>query len=214
LAAVSVSGAANAEQIRYRDLLAGVDAFGKYRHYAPNSTLSFYLGPVAALAGPPPIAMALQTDTNDFPVPMAADGKFALPVEKDVGTDDAYLVANRADGTVEVIPTVRSPGDTESSIRLGDLRLQCEVSWAIEKQNVPKAVRAFFFIGGRMCHSSKIAVNYFKAPHKLSKAVLSHADRHLDLRVLSDGRTYWPPLGDTSWPDDSVVTLTFAEVQK
>ncbi len=213
LAPVAVTGAANAAQIRYRDLLAGVEAFHKYRHYAPNATLSFYLAPQSEVAASPPIALELQTEKRDIDVPVAADGKFALPSEKDVGDDDGFLVANRADGKVGVEPRVRSIADNETQFRLGDLRLQCEVSWAIEKQNVPKAIRTFFFIGGRMCHSSKIAVNYFHSPHKLSKVELSYNGRHADIPVARDDLTLWPPLGDTSWPDDAVVTLTFKGVE-
>ena len=209
LAPVAVTGASNAAQINYSDLLAGVAAFKKYRHYAPNATLTFFLGPQSEIAAAPPITLDLQTDTNDFTVPVSADGKFDLPDAKTVAGGDGYLVANRADGKVGVVPTVRSGADTETAFRLGDLRLQCEVSWAIEKQHVPKAVRSFFFIGGRMCHSSKIAVNYFHASHKLSKAELSYQARQTTVPVAHDGVTFWPPLGDTSWPDDATVTLTF-----
>ncbi|MGA9334130.1 MAG: hypothetical protein WBV39_07630 [Rudaea sp.] len=212
LAPVSVTGAANAAEIRYRDLLAGVAAFKKYRHYAPDATLSFYLAPRSKIAASPALILQLQTAGSQIDVPVAENGQFALPTEKDAGGDDGYLVANRAAGTVGVVPTVRSAGDTDTVLRLGDLRLQCEVSWAIEKQNVPKAIRSFFFLAGRMCHSSRIAVNYFHAVRKLRKALLIYAGRQVNVVIAQDGHTYRPPLGDTKWPDDALVMLTFDDV--
>jgi hypothetical protein len=211
LATVVVRGAANPERIRYSDLLAGVDAFNKYRHYAPAAALSFFLldeKPAAPTA--PAVSLVLRTDAKDIAVPVATDGKFDLPTTAQVGGKDGYLVANRAARTVGVEPTVRSTADTDTAIRLGDLRLQCEVSWAIEKQNVPKSVRSFFFLGGGMCHSSKIAVNYFHGKHQLAAAMLSDKGKRIPLKILRDGVTYWVPLGDTSWPDDADVTLIFA----
>jgi hypothetical protein len=158
----------------------------------------------------PAVSLVLRTDAKDIAVPVATDGKFDLPTTAQVGGKDGYLVANRAARTVGVEPTVRSTADTDTAIRLGDLRLQCEVSWAIEKQNVPKSVRSFFFLGGGMCHSSKIAVNYFHGKHQLAAAMLSDKGKRIPLKILRDGVTYWVPLGDTSWPDDADVTLIFA----
>ncbi len=212
LSPVSVTGAANAARIRYRDLLAGVAAFKKYRHYAPDATLSFYLAPPSKIAASPAVVLQLQTTKSQIDVPVADNGKFTLPAEKDVDGDDAYLVANRRAGAVGVVPTVRSASDTDTVLRLGDLRLQCEVSWAIEKQSAPKAIRSFFFLAGRMCHSSRIAVNYFHAVRKLSKAILSYAGRQVNVVIAQDGHTYRPPLGDTKWPDDALVILTFDDV--
>jgi hypothetical protein len=212
LAPVSVSGAANAQRVRYSDLLEGEAAFKKYRQYAPQADLSFFLE-TAKPGGtvPEQTTLALQTEEKDLNVPVAVDGKFVLPDEKQVGTKEADLVANRAEGTLAIVPTVRSPGDTPTRIRLGDLRLQCEVSWAIEKQGAPKAIRAFFFVGGRMCHSSKIAVNYFHGARRLSRVELSYGKREMDATIRPNGLTYWIPIGDTSWPDDSIVTLTYAD---
>ncbi|MHB8742055.1 MAG: hypothetical protein ACYC9L_02935 [Sulfuricaulis sp.] len=209
MAPVAVTGAANAEQIRYSDLLAGVDAFKKYRHYAPAATLAFFLKDKKAAVTP--ASLMLRTDEKDFPVPVAADGKFDLPTPAQIGGKDGFLVANRKAGMTGVVPTVRSAADTDTSIRLGDLRLQCEVSWAIEKQNAPKAVRAMFFLGGRVCHSSKIAVNYFQGEHALASATLSEKGAQLPLKILSDGVTYWVPLGDTKWSDEATVTLSYAD---
>lgn len=209
LTPIAVTGAANAEQIRFRDLLAGVDAFKKYRHYAPAATLAFFLKDRRPAATP--ATLVLRTDDKDFPLPVAADGQFDLPTAAQIGGKDGDLVANRKTGTTGVVPTVRSAADTDTSIRLGDLRLQCEVSWAIEKQSVPKSVRTFFFLGGRMCHSSKIAVNYFQGEHALASATLSEKSKQLPLKIQRDGVTYWVPLGDTQWTDEAIITLTYAD---
>ena len=214
LALVVVTGAVNAERIRYSDLLAGVDAFNRYRHYAPAAALTFFLldeKPVAPTA--PASSLELRTDAKDIAVPVATDGKFDLPTTAEAGGKEGYLVANRAADTVSVVPTVRSATGTDTAIRLGDLRLQCEVSWAIEKQNAPKTVRSLFFLGGGMCHSSKISVNYFHGKQPLAAATLSDNGRHIPLKILRDGVTYWVPLGDSSWPDDATVTLIYADMQ-
>lgn len=211
LAAVHVTGSTNAAQVRYSDLLAGVAAFHRYRHYAPRATLLFYLGPQAQVAASPPVTLEMQTTNDQINVPVATDGQFVLPAEKDVGGRDGYLVANRPEGAVGIGAIVRSDADSDRVLRLGDLRLQCEADWAIEKQNVPKSVRSLFYLAGRTCHSSKIAVNYFRAPHDLRTAILSYGDRQVPLLIRNDKRTYWPPLGDKTWPDDAMVTLIFAD---
>ena len=131
---IVVIGYKNAEGKLYANMLKGLDAFSKHHGLAPNAELRFLLRPRGQAATLEGITVNISGESEFAPIKVAPDGTFSLPKISSPVDDDAELVLNRKRGEVVWRPYVRSPGTTEDSWRLGDLRLECEVGWAIERE--------------------------------------------------------------------------------
>jgi hypothetical protein len=94
--------------------------------------------------------------------------------------------------------------------RLGDLRLECEVLWAIEYDDTPFIVRNSFRLLGGPCKSSKVAMT-FGTPGRVASATIVAGERREALAVGKNRQSFRPPLHDTSWGDDAVIEFQFAD---
>ena len=167
---------------------------------APGSTLFF------RISGVPTEGLALTLRDGDavIALPIDAAGRVVLP---DLATRDWTLVANRTRGTLQLRPLVMSTGTTMEDRRLGDLRLECAVKWAVAP-DVPFPVRAMFNAAGG-CRSSRIAF-YFKSPQPVAAASVTAADGTVTaLPVRPGGTSYRPPLSDRTLSDDMRVAIRF-----
>jgi hypothetical protein len=97
--------------------------------------------------------------------------------------------------------------------RLGDLRLDCKVRVAIVKEEIP--LWATLTINGLLLSTDwcgkikeKGGLSY-PSPQSLAKATLVEGERSKDLR--STEHRYSVPIGDTSWSDDALVQLQYAQ---
>jgi hypothetical protein len=131
---------------------------------------------------------------------------------------------------------IRSPGLPPNTRRLGDLRLECEVGMeaALISNNAPSLLR-WLLEGPEYCNRTDPHPLYlFFADRPIfSVALVAGARREVlsvdnlyaaasrnpewkaelpycDCEVLVD-RAYTLPLGDRSWPDDSLVELEYME---
>jgi hypothetical protein len=206
--AVEISGTKDPELKSYRNMLKGLDAFEKYHKLAPNALLRFILKPnkdVDALQG---LKLNIQGDTLSIPVEIASDGSFTLVRNKLAEQENADLVLNRKKASMRWRPLIRSEGVGQNQLRLGDLRLECEILWAIESDEAPFLIRNLFRLAGGLCHSSKISYNMIIPNLKL--ATLISGDRKL---ILADAKrdkfrdSLVPPLYDETWNDDAIIAL-------
>jgi hypothetical protein len=108
---------------------------------------------------------------------------------------------------------IRTPGLRDNARRLGDLRLECKVSVAIAKKDVPfwlVAAANTVLLTGDWC--SKLTgeakgLSYL-SPAELTAATLIQGERKLAL--TTNQRNYTVPIGDPSWEDDALVELSYA----
>ncbi|WP_374349360.1 hypothetical protein [Chitinimonas sp.] len=193
----------------YRTMLAGLDAFERHHALAPLATLQLQLRPRSADASLAGVTLAIDSASVHIDVPIDVHGSFTLPRHQQAEDEAADLLLNRKRGDFGWLPAIHSPSVPADSRRLGDLRLECEIRWAVERGDAPPTVRDAFAAAGGACHSRLIAVS-FAAPYRLAQISLKHAaqEQALPVTLLSpDRKSYTVPLYDTHWPDDTLVLL-------
>jgi hypothetical protein len=217
----------------YRRMVEGLELFEQRRHLAPQAALRFKL-----LPRKPGTAMeGVELEVGDTPLTVASDGTFALVHDPVALKEDAKVMPNRKAGTMTWRADVRTPGLPPNVRRLGDLRLECEVGM---KTRLISNYPAGFFgwldevFSRNPAYCSRPAPRYlFFAERPIFGATLVHgarreaiplerlyagatrdpdwkSDRYCDCEVLFD-RTYFVPLGDASWPDDTRVEIEYMD---
>ncbi|MDN2679664.1 hypothetical protein [Janthinobacterium sp. SUN033] len=194
----------------YRTMLKGLDAYADHQRLAPGAPLRFMLIPATPQARLEGVTLHLSADNLSIPVPLAADGGFTLSRDKTAYDANADLVSNKKRDTLRWRADIHTPGLPQNVRRLGDLRLECEIRWAVEQDELSFVRRNLFRLAGGPCHSSLIHVP-FPVVHKLLAVQARSGERTLDIRVTQDRQRFVPPLHDLNWDDNTLLTLTYAD---
>lgn len=210
---VYVAASKDPEWKTYAAFAAGLELHEQLRHLAPQAPLRFILRPQRRDASYAGVTLQLKGDTTSIPVPIAPDGTFALPYSEAALADNAELMLNRKKGTFRWRPDIHSPGVPDNARRLGDLRLECEVRWAIEQHELPYLMRKVFNAAGGPCHSASIKVDFLSGrPIAAMRLVAPGRRVALPAALIEhEGRIFMPPLHETSWPDDALVEFDYAD---
>lgn len=214
LEAVTVTGHKDPAILPYRKALKALDAFDLHHALAPAAPPRFALRlrPRQVDPGGEPLTLHLVGNETDMDIPLAADHSFSLPRDQKALDEGADLIANRKKGLYFGAPHIRSPGVPADARRLGDLRLECEMNWAVIKDEVNFVQRLAAEALGGLCHTSLARIG-FRTPRALAAATLVAGERREALaanRIGKDGETFMPPLHDRSWPDDTLIEFVFA----
>ena len=207
---VDVQGTRDPDLRPYRTMLKGLDAYADHQRLAPGAPLRFMLFPATPQGRLDGVTLHLSADNLSIPVPLAADGGFTLTRDKTAYDANADLVSNKKRDTLRWRADIHTPGLPQNVRRLGDLRLECEIRWAVEQDDLPFVRRKLFRLAGGPCHSSLIHVP-FPVFRKLLAVQVRSGERTLDIRVTDDRQRYVPPLHDLSWEDDTLLTITYAD---
>jgi hypothetical protein len=188
----------------YSTMLKGLDAFEQFHKLAPDAEARFQLRPQAAEANFDGLRLELRHGDAATFLPVMPDATFSLPRGTAPDYAQAEVVLNRNRDAYRWRPSVRSPDVPRNARRLGDLRLECEMLWAIQKEDLSAIVRNTARLVGNPCTSALVPLR-FPAPGKLASAMLVSTGRQLALPIGADGASYRPPLHDSSWPDDALI---------
>jgi hypothetical protein len=216
----------------YRKMIAGMERFGREHAFAPNAPLRFQLLPRTPDVNMDGIKLRVAGDTVSVPVPIAPDHSFVLPRNEQALREDAAVLANRKTTSMTWRALIRTPGLPPDTRRLGDLRLECRVG--TEAGLVSNNSQMFAWLSNALMSADQVCNspegNYlFFADHPLFGVRLRAGDRVEDLpfkmlyaggnqtpemlrfcdcQVLLD-RTYYAPIWDKSWPDDTLVEFEY-----
>ena len=141
LPAIEVSETAMPTKVAYRNLLNGMDAFNEHRAYAPRAELRFLVqsqNPGKVLSG---LTASIAGAELDMPLQIDKDGIFELPRLEGTTAKDSSVIVNRREGSIRLRPYVRSQNTTPERRRMGDLRLECEIIWSLERDNLMRMLR-------------------------------------------------------------------------
>lgn len=207
---VDITGDKNADWKSYKTMLKGVAAFSEYHSFAPNSELRFILRKQSANVEMQGIVLRIIGIEKTIQVPIAGDGTFSLPMNGNMIQDDAELVLNRKKDAVRWLPHVVTPGLPENVRRLGDLRLECEVRWAVEKEGLSFFQRNLFRTLGGACTSSAIKTEFY-VPKLAASARIKSGNQMAAVSVAKTGARFTPPLFDKNWSDDALIEFQFME---
>jgi hypothetical protein len=214
-----------------------MDLFEERHALAPNAALRFKLLPRSRDTNMQGITLTIAGDRVSIPVPVAADNSFVLPRSRQALAEDAAVVSNRRTRGMTWRADIRTPGLPPDTRRLGDLRLECLVGM---EADLISNVRPFFGdIAALLMRTrgwcDQREVNYlFFAERPLWSVTLVAGTRrevvpidrmyagivrypsiaddldYCDCQLLLD-RTYYVPLGDARWPDDTLVVLEYMD---
>lgn len=208
---VEITNAKNPEWKSYRSMLKGLDAFDRYRAMAPLADAKFELKPRRDGITLEGVNLSLKSDDSSRPIPLDADGYFVLPRDAQAEADNADLMINRKKDLYRWRPAIRTPALPDDHLRLGDLRLMCEMEWAIEKDGAPFVFRMYLSALGGFCQSKKVTVE-FATPYLGARSVtLVQADRRLDLALDKNRTSFILPIYDRSYSDDAIIEIVYDE---
>jgi len=211
---VEVSSVKNPELKSYRQMLKGVDAFKQFHALAPATDLKFVLVADDSAVKLQDVTLRIAGDSTSIPVPLASDGTFTLEKIQAAIDDNADIVSNKKKNLLHWHADIRTPKVPENARRLGDLRLECEISWAVRQDEMSFFVRNGIKLAGGLCHSTHIMLHY-QAPRALASVTLVSGDRREALTVSKkEPRVFMPPLSDTSWNDDALIEYEYADGKK
>ncbi|MCX7219827.1 MAG: hypothetical protein NTY70_13095, partial [Burkholderiales bacterium] len=151
IAEVDVSATKNPDWKPYRVMLKGLTAFEQQHALAPQASAKFILKPRNATAALSGVALRLASDAHSLPIALADNGTFSLPRDAQAEQDNAELMINRKKELFRWWPYVRSPQLAAHQRRLGDLRLECQMFWAIHYDDLPFMARNFVRALGGPC---------------------------------------------------------------
>lgn len=201
----------------YRPFILGLDAFARHRQFAPAAPLRFILRADTAPHSFEGVSMRIAGNDSSVDIPIAADGTFTMPREQALADENAEIILNRKKGTFRWRPYIHTPGIPDDARRLGDLRLECELRWAVERSELGFIKRASISALGGACQSKHVQV-LSQAPRQIKAAymMVKGARIELDSKVIekSKGRAYTVPVYDHTVPDDTLVQFEFAEPSK
>lgn len=218
----------------YRKMLDGMALFEKKKHMAPNASLRYKLLPRQYDTQMQGIVLKIVGDSFTTLVPIREDGTFTLNQDKKAHDEDASVRPNRKAGSMTWRVEIKTPNLPDNVRRLGDLRLECEVG--VEAGLISRSSTFGNLIRKMvdLCDNKKNRTGYyFFADKPIFKVTLNDQGRKKilpinylyasislniskpdlstqDCQVLID-KTYFLPLGDTSWPDDTLVEFEYMD---
>jgi hypothetical protein len=209
-AVVEVSSVKNPQFKPYRQMLKGLDAYNAHRALAPQAPLQFLLVTDGGKAALTDVTLRIAGENTSFPLALAKDGTFTFERIQAAIDDNADMVSNKRRGLLHWRPNIHTPNVPADARRLGDLRLECEMSWAVTKDDLSFLKRNGIELLGGLCHSSQVMLHY-EAPRELASATLVSGERRQTLVIdEKNHRVFSPPLSDATWNDDALVLYEFA----
>ena len=185
---VEISSYKGPELRSYAQMLKGLLAYQDKRQHAPDSELYFILIPKKKEMRVEGLTMRLASDETSTSIPVDAGGKFQLPLIELKNDNEYDLILNRPKGQFYIKPYVKSANLTPDIKRMGDLRLECQVRWAIEKQDVSVVFSTYVKLlsGGNPCEARTVAVYYF-APVGVEAVTFDTPKKKYVIPVNSEG---------------------------
>ncbi|MDE2441361.1 MAG: hypothetical protein KGP14_10075 [Betaproteobacteria bacterium] len=198
---IIVTGFSKPFKLTGKQLVRAQQAFvAKRSEFAPDSQLYFR---VASQDGSSIEGLDLYLKNGDeiIDLPLDSQSRFIVPA---LSNKDWTLYANRGRKALSVTPSILSPGTSDLNRRLGDLRLQCNVYWAMLSPETSIFARALFSSAGG-CKSGKFGY-YVNTERAIASGSVSNGGTSIPIRLWGDHR-YAAPIGEKRMPNDARVVL-------
>lgn len=211
MAQVNISELRNPLSLPARAVMNAQEAFNQRRHLAPGASLQYRLLPKGV---PEERALELKIESSDGErisiVPIGEDMTFALPsFLDDARYQGGRLILNRKKGQMDWWPHIRVPGDGDERVRVGTVRLECEVFWAASKGEMPLFARGMLAMVD-LCASQRVQV-FVPVTRPLRSATVTQGGKTWPLELGPGGWSYLAPLGEERITDDGLIQLTYGE---
>jgi hypothetical protein len=208
---VEINNVKNPDWKSYKMMLKGLDAFEKHHAHAPRAEHKFILKPRKQETRLTGVSLRLATDDYSRPIVLSEDGSFSLPRDPQVEAQNAELMINRKKDLFRWWPLVQSPGLAPNQRRLGDLRLECEMFWAIHYDDLPFIARNAVRVIGGPCKTKKVTLGFPAEFMGLRSAVLVEGERRQTITIDAAKSLYFLTLFDPSFSDNAVIELVYED---
>ena len=220
----------------YAKIVKGMDLFDKFHHLAPTANLRYKLLRRLQDTDMTGIKLRVVGDTITIPVAIDENNTFSLERNAVAYKEDASVMTNRKAHSMTWRTDIRTPGLPANTRRLGDLRLECRVGFesGLISEGIPIISTV---VGGLVstfsdpCEAERGRYLLFADQAIFSVSMVFGERREVlpiswlyqglseiarskyelsffDSQSLID-RTYLLPLGDQSWPDDTLIEFEF-----
>jgi hypothetical protein len=237
LGAVTVTGLGSPVEKSYRRMVEGMDLFERMHALAPGAQLRYKLLPRKPRTNMDDITLEVVGDTFTTRVPIAPDRTFTLDRDPKALAENAAVIPNKRKLSMTWRTDIRSPGVPAGMRRLGDMRLECLVGIqaGLVSNTNPIMAKISSLLDDPFRYCGKQNARYlFFADRPIFAVTLVSGARHevlaidalyasasddpglkddlpyCDCEVMLD-RTYFLPLGDKRWPDDTLVQFEYME---
>ena len=239
LTSVTIAAKANRDPVEksYRKMVRGMDLFNAERRMSPDGVLRFKLLPRRPDTDMKSIEMEVIGSTVAFPVAVLPDGTFTLERNAKAFDENAQVIPNRKAQSMTWRSDIRTPGMPANARRLGDLRLECRIGMEAglisNSSNIigrmtqavldtpaycDRKAPLYLFFADRPLFSVAMVSGNRREVLSIDKLYAAASDDpglkndlpYCDCEVLVD-RTYVLPLGDRSWPDDTLVAFEYMD---
>jgi hypothetical protein len=235
---VKVTGLRNAVDKSYRRMVDGMNHFEQRHELAPAAALRFKLLPRNAGTRMQDVEVAILGESLQIPIAVAPDHTFSLERNSQALKENASVRPNRRKQTLTWRAEIRTPGLAPGTRRLGDLRLECEVGMVARlisnyRPSMIGYLLNLFPEGPEYCAEPEPRYLFFADRPVWAVTLVSGSRRetlsvdrlyagasrdpgwkadlkYCDCEVLAD-RTYFMPLGDPTWPDDTRVEFEYMD---
>lgn len=210
---VVVSSMKDAYKTAYRNIEKALAAQHDNPQLAPQARMRWMLFAKDGrpLVQSPPITIA--GSDGQIAVVQDSDGAFALPATVTGLGDNVELRIGMKRAEVLLVPLVETGGIDASSRRLGDLRLECEMGWRLEYDDIPFALKAAMKLMGSPCGAKHFDFR-FHVRRPLKSATIVHDGQATGLRLAARSMAFYAPLYDARLDNDTLVTLVFRETDQ
>ena len=207
--AVKINGVKDPDWKSYKTMVKGLDVFEQFRALAPQALPKFQLIPRKAEITMEGVNLRLVVNEIAQPIPLAQDGTFTLPRDGTALQSNAELVINSQKSLYRWWPYVRSPQVKMNQRRLGDVRMECEMFWAIYYDDIPFVIRNGIRAIGGPCHTAKIKMYFPSDFIGLKEARLIQHGRQFILPLSKDKLQFYIPIFDPLYQDDAMIELEY-----
>jgi hypothetical protein len=192
----------------YRNIRKALTAQHDNPQLAPQARVRWMLFAKDGAPVTVPLPITIAGTNGQVPVVQDGDGVFELPATvPDLG-DDVELRIGAKRSEVALVPLVETGGIDASSRRLGDLRLECEMTWRLEYDDIPFALKAAMKLMGSPCGSKNFGVP-FHVRRKLESATIARDGQPLRLKLGWRSMAFFAPLHDGALGNDTLITLAY-----
>jgi hypothetical protein len=220
----------------YRKMIKGMDRFEREHALAPAATLRFRVLPRLPNSKLDGVTLRVLGDNVSLPLQIAPDYSFTVPRNEQAVREDAAVIASRRSDSMTWRAWVQTPGLAPGTRRLGDLRLECRVG--MDAGLISNSSPMFGWLSNALANTDQVCSNpdgnyLFFAERPVFGVTLRHGARSealpfkmlyaagdqtretlpfCDCQVLLD-RSYYAPLWDRSWPDDTILEFDYMDGQ-
>lgn len=220
----------------YRKMIKGMERFAREQALAPAASLRFRLLPRLPNSKLDGVTLRVLGDNVALPLAIAPDYSFVLPRNEQALREDAAVIASRRSDSMTWRAWVQTPGLAPGTRRLGDLRLECRVG--MDAGLISNSSPLFGWLSNALANTDQVCSNadgnyLFFADRPIFSVTLRHGERRevlpfsmlyaggdqtreslpfCDCQVLLE-RSYYAPLWDRSWPDDTIIEFDYMDGQ-